>query len=128
MTMPVITQQEILEIGMRPGTRCRFSASAEPGARGVCLLVNTADPGAAAPLHKHTAGETLLVLEGTVRVRVGDESHSVNSRPAGTRHILAGAHGGPTHAAGGGSGFLSGGNPSGLNPAVRSVLHADLPG
>jgi putative monooxygenase len=77
MTMPVIKHQEIPEIEMRPGIRGQLLASAEHGARGVCLLVNTVDPGAAAPLHKHTVEETMVVLEGTVWVRVGDERYTV---------------------------------------------------
>jgi quercetin dioxygenase-like cupin family protein len=64
--MPVINHQEIPEIEMRPGIRGQFLASVEHGARGVCLLVNTVDPGTAVPLHKHTVEETMLVLEGTV--------------------------------------------------------------
>ena len=34
-------------------------------------------PGATAPLHKHTIEETMLVLEGTVWVRIGDERYTV---------------------------------------------------
>ena len=76
-TLPVIKPQEIPEIEMRPGIRGQFLASAAHGARGVWLLVNTVDPGAAAPLHKHTVEETMVVLEGTVWVRLGDERYTV---------------------------------------------------
>jgi quercetin dioxygenase-like cupin family protein len=89
--MPVINHQQIPEIEMRPGIRGQFLASKEQGARGVCLLVNSVDPGAAAPLHKHTVEETMLVLEGTVWVRLGEERFMVGPQhtviiPAGTPH------------------------------------------
>jgi quercetin dioxygenase-like cupin family protein len=85
--MPVINHQEIPEIEMRPGIRGQFLASAAHGARGVCLLVNMVDPGTAVPLHKHTVEETMLVLEGTVWVHVGDERYTVG--PQHTVIILA---------------------------------------
>jgi quercetin dioxygenase-like cupin family protein len=89
--MTVINHQHIPEIEMRPGIRGQFLASNEHGARGVCLLVNTVAPGAAAPLHKHTVEETMLVLEGTVWVCVGDERYTVGPQhtviiPAGAPH------------------------------------------
>jgi quercetin dioxygenase-like cupin family protein len=89
--MPVIDHQHIPEITMRPGIRGQFLASKEHGAQGVCLLVNTVDPGAAAPLHKHSVEETMLVLEGSVWLCVGDERHTVGPQhtviiPAETPH------------------------------------------
>lgn len=94
--MPIISHQQIPEIEMRPGIRGQFLASKEQGARGVCLLVNTVEPGAAAPLHKHTVEETMLVLEGTVWVRVGEERHTVGPKhtviiPAETPHAWGNA-------------------------------------
>jgi putative monooxygenase len=89
--MPVIHHQQIPGIEMRPGIRGRFLASIDHGARGVCLLVNTVEPGAAAPLHKHSVEETMLVLEGMVWVRLGDERYTVGPQhtvtiPAETSH------------------------------------------
>jgi quercetin dioxygenase-like cupin family protein len=75
--MPVIRHRDIPEIAMRPGIRGQFLASKDHGATGVCLLTNTVDPGAAAPLHRHTVEETMLVLEGTVWVQVGQERYTV---------------------------------------------------
>jgi len=76
---------------MRPGIRGQFLAHKNLGAEGVSLLVNTVEPGAAAPLHKHTVEETMLVLEGTVWVRVGEEYATVGPHhtviiPADTPH------------------------------------------
>jgi mannose-6-phosphate isomerase-like protein (cupin superfamily) len=75
--MPLIDHRQIPEVQMRPGIRGQFLASKEHGARGVCLLANTVDPGAAAPLHRHTVEETMLVLAGTVWVRVGSDQYTV---------------------------------------------------
>lgn len=92
--MPLIDHRSIPEIQMRPGIRGQFLASKEHGATGVCLLANTVDVGAAAPLHKHTVEETMLVLEGTVWVRVGEERYMVGPHhtviiPPGTPHAWA---------------------------------------
>ena len=89
--MPVIDHRTVPEIVMRPGIRGQFLASKDLGARDVSLLANTVDPGAAVPLHTHTVEETMLVLEGTVWVRVGSERHVVGPAntviiPAGTPH------------------------------------------
>jgi putative monooxygenase len=96
--MPVISHRSIPEVEMRPGIRGQFLASKEQGARGVCLLVNTVDPGAAVPLHKHSVEETMLVLEGIVWVRVGGERHTVGPHhtviiPAETPHAWGNAGG-----------------------------------
>src|SRR6267143_6554581 len=89
--MPIINHQTIPEMLMRPGIRGQFLAHKNLGAEGVSLLVNTVEPGAAAPLHKHTVEETMLVLEGTVWVRVGAEYATVGPHhtviiPADTPH------------------------------------------
>src|SRR5262249_61097882 len=89
--MPVIDHQTLPEVLMRPGIRGQFLSHKNLGAAGVSLLVNTVEPGAAAPLHKHTVEETMLVLEGTVWVRVGEEYATVGPHhtviiPAGTPH------------------------------------------
>jgi quercetin dioxygenase-like cupin family protein len=81
MMLPVINHQEIPEIEMRPGIRGQFLASTEYRARAVYLLVNTVAPGAAAPLHKHTVEEMMVVLEGTVWVRIGDECYTIGPQP-----------------------------------------------
>jgi quercetin dioxygenase-like cupin family protein len=75
--MPVIAHHTIPEMQMRPGIRGQFLANKELGASGVSLLTNTVEPGAAAPLHMHTVEETLLVLEGTIWVQVGQEHYTL---------------------------------------------------
>jgi quercetin dioxygenase-like cupin family protein len=75
--MIVIDHRTVPEIRMRGGIRGQFLAGKERGASGICLLTNTVDPGVVVPLHAHTVEETMLVLAGTVWVRVGDERRSV---------------------------------------------------
>ncbi len=62
----------------------------------VCLLINTVAPGAAAPLHKHTVEEIMLVLDGTVWVHIEDERYTVGPQhtviiPAETPHAWGNA-------------------------------------
>lgn len=75
--MPVIDHRIIPEIQMRPGIRGQFLAHHELGSTGVSLLTNIVDPGAAAPLHTHTVEETMLVLAGTIWVRIGGEQYTL---------------------------------------------------
>ena len=75
--MPVIDHRNVPEVQMRPGIRGQFLAHKDLGSTGVSLLTNAVDPGASAPMHKHTVEETMLVLEGTIWVQVGDEHHTV---------------------------------------------------
>jgi len=89
--MVVVDHRTVPEIVMRPGIRGQFLANHELGARGVSLLANAVDPGAAVPLHKHTVEETMLVLEGTVWIQVSDERQTVGPQctviiPADTPH------------------------------------------
>jgi quercetin dioxygenase-like cupin family protein len=94
--MPVVDHHTIPELHMRPGIRGQFLAHKDLGARGVSLLTNTVDPGAAAPLHIHTVEETMLVLEGLVWVQVGEERYTVGPHhtviiPARTPHAWGNA-------------------------------------
>ena len=94
--MPIIDHRTIPEIVMRPGIRGQFLAHKDSGAAGVSLLANTVDPGAEAPLHLHTVEETMLVLEGSVWVRVGDERCTLGPNhtviiPAHTPHAWGNA-------------------------------------
>jgi quercetin dioxygenase-like cupin family protein len=132
MTMPVINHEEIPEIEMRPGIRGQFLASRAHGARSVCLLVNTVAPGAAAPLHKHTVEETMLVLEGTVWVRISDERYTVGPQhtviiPAETPHAWGNSGPGVAKllwAFGGSDPFLDSTYLEGTPPA-HSTLESD---
>ncbi len=89
--MAIIDHAKLPEIEMRQGVRGKFLSHQELGAAGCSLLVNTVEPGAAVPLHKHTVEETMLVLEGTVWVQLDTERTTVCANhtviiPAGTPH------------------------------------------
>lgn len=75
--MAVIDHSQLPELQMRPGILGRFLAHKDLGSQGVSLLTNKVDPGAGAPLHSHTVEETMLVLNGTIWVKVGDEEYNL---------------------------------------------------
>ena len=94
--MAVIDHRTIPEITMRPGVRGQFLAHADLGSKGVSLLSNTVEPGVAIPLHQHTVEETMLVLDGTVWIQVGEERSTIGPNhtviiPAGTPHAWGNA-------------------------------------
>jgi quercetin dioxygenase-like cupin family protein len=76
---------------MRDGILGQFLAGKQSGAAAISLLANTVEPGVSVPLHAHTVEELMLVLEGTVWVRVGGERQTVGPRhtvviPPGAPH------------------------------------------
>jgi len=75
--MAIIDHAKLSEIEMRQGIHGKFLSHKDLGANGCSLLVNTVDPGAAVPLHRHTVEETMLVLKGIVWVQIGTERHTV---------------------------------------------------
>jgi quercetin dioxygenase-like cupin family protein len=89
--MAIIDHAKLPEIEMRQGVQGKFLSHQDLGAVGCSLLVNTVEPGAAVPLHKHTVEETMIVLEGTVWVQIGAERALVGADhtviiPAHTPH------------------------------------------
>ena len=55
------------------------------------LSLNTAEPGAGAPLHTHTMDELIVIVEGQLEVRIDGESHLVGKDhtlviPPGAEH------------------------------------------
>ena len=94
--MSVINHQELPNIPMRPGIQGKFLAHKDLGSEGVSLLSNTVEPGVEVPLHLHSVEETMLVLEGEVWVRLGEERVDVGVNhtviiPAGTPHAWGNA-------------------------------------
>jgi quercetin dioxygenase-like cupin family protein len=58
----------------REGVTTRLAAAASTGAQALCVIEQRCAPGAGAPLHSHpNAEEAIVVLEGTVEFRVGEE-------------------------------------------------------
>jgi quercetin dioxygenase-like cupin family protein len=89
--MPVVVHAEAVEIPWRPGYRVWRLAGEEQGI-GCAATLALVEPGAGAPLHLHEdADEILILLEGRLEVRLGEERRIVEagstiSVPAGLPH------------------------------------------
>ena len=75
--MPVIDQNAIPEVLMRAGVSGKFIVSKDTGSHGLTMLINIVQPGASIPLHRHTAEESGLVIEGEIWARIGDQQYIV---------------------------------------------------
>jgi len=53
--MPLIDSSNIPEVLMREGVSGKFLADARTGTHGLTVLLNVVEPGAAIPLHRHSA-------------------------------------------------------------------------
>jgi len=91
--MPIVAIAEAKEIPWRPGYRSFVLAGQEQGM--ACASSHAImQPGAGAPLHIHAgADEILIVLEGELDVRLGEERRLVGPDhaiciPAGTPHAF----------------------------------------
>ena len=94
--MPFVDHRSIPEVVMRPGITGHFLVNHEMGATGVSLLLNTVDAGVTVPLHTHTVEEAVVMLEGTIWMRVGSERYTVGPNdsaivPPGTPHTWGNA-------------------------------------
>jgi len=91
--MPVVKNDEAQEIPWRPGYRNFVLAGASQGVS-VSSSLAILEQGAGAPLHFHEeADEVIVVLEGTLDLRIGDERFLVGkdqtiSVPARTPHAF----------------------------------------
>jgi mannose-6-phosphate isomerase-like protein (cupin superfamily) len=98
--MPVIRNDDAQEIPWRPGYRNFVLAGRDQGL--ACIAgVSVLEPGAGAPLHAHKdVDEIFIVLEGTLDLRLGDESRLVEADhtiaiPAGVPHSFTAVGPGP---------------------------------
>jgi quercetin dioxygenase-like cupin family protein len=89
--MPIQANDAAREVPWRPGYRTFVLAGKEHGISCTSSL-SVLEPGAGAPLHLHPdVDEILIVLDGTLDFRLGDERRVVGpghtvSIPAGTPH------------------------------------------
>ena len=89
--MPVVTNEDAQEIPWRPGYRNYVLAGQAQGVS-VSSSMGVLEQGAGAPLHFHEeVDEVIVVVEGTLDVRIGDERLLVGknqtiSIPARTPH------------------------------------------
>ncbi len=88
--MPIIDHQQAPEVPWRPGYRKWDVAGHEQGVTST-FSINTAEPGTGAPLHTHTIDELIVILSGTLEVRINGETHLVEKDhtlviPPGAEH------------------------------------------
>ena len=88
--MPIIDHSQAPEVPWRPGYRKWDVAGEEQGVTST-FSINTAEPGAGAPLHTHTIDELIVVMEGTLEVSMDGETRTVGPNhtvviPPGAEH------------------------------------------
>ena len=88
--MPIIDHSKAPEVPWRTGYRKWDITQAEHGVTSTFSL-NTAEPGAGAPLHTHVMDELIVIVAGQLEVRIDGETHIVEKNhtvaiPPGTEH------------------------------------------
>ena len=74
--MPIIQHEHLPEVPWRPGYR-KWDVTLEEHSVSTSLSLNTAEPGTGAPLHTHEIDELIMIMEGTLEVRISGETHTV---------------------------------------------------
>ena len=75
--MPIVDHNSIPETPWRPNYRKWDITRPGDGTTTGSLSLSTVGVGAGAPLHTHQDDEFIVVLEGTLEARLGDETHAV---------------------------------------------------
>jgi quercetin dioxygenase-like cupin family protein len=88
--MPIVDHNQAPEVPWRPGYRKWDVAGHQEGVTST-FSINTAQPGAGAPLHTHSMDELIVIMEGTLEVRIDGETHHVGADhtlviPPGVEH------------------------------------------
>lgn len=94
--MPIIDHSQAPEISWRPGYR-KWDVTGREQDGTSTFSLNTGEPGTGAPLHTHTIDELIVIMEGTLEVRIDGETHIVQKNhtvaiPPGVEHGLAPGH------------------------------------
>ena len=89
--MSLVNQENVLEFDWRPGVKAKELAGRALGAGDATLFYNELEAGIAIPAHVHTTDEVIVLLEGAIEAREGDETHRAQGAhtwliPAGTPH------------------------------------------
>jgi mannose-6-phosphate isomerase-like protein (cupin superfamily) len=71
--MPVVDHAALHETPWRPNYRKWEESAQDDGTTSNNLSISVAGPGAGAPLHKHESDELIVILEGEIDVRLGDD-------------------------------------------------------
>ena len=88
--MPIIDHNDATEVPWRPNYRKWLITEEGDGTTAIDASVSEVGIGTGAPLHTHEDDELIVILEGTLRVRIGDETHDVG-RPHRRRSARAAA-------------------------------------
>ena len=88
--MPIIDHSQAPEVPWRPGYRKWDITTHEHGVS-TSLSLNTAEPGTGAPLHTHEIDELIVIMSGTLEVRIDGETYHVEKNhtlviPPGAEH------------------------------------------
>ena len=75
--MPIVDHNSLPETPWRPNYHKWDITRPGDGTTSSSLSRCTVGIGAGAPLHTHEADELIIILEGTLEVRLGDEVHTV---------------------------------------------------
>jgi len=74
--MPIVDYAALGEFVMRPGIKGKWIVAREHGASTLSMLWNLVEPGTRVPKHVHGYEEVILVEEGQIWIRVGEEECS----------------------------------------------------
>ena len=90
--MPIIDHRQAPEVPWRPGYRKWDITTHEHGVS-TSLSLNYAEPGTGAPLHTHVIDELIVIMSGTLEVRIDGETHRVEKDhtlviPPGVEHAF----------------------------------------
>ena len=77
--MPIIDHNNATEVPWRPNYRKWLITEEGDGTTAIDASVSEVGIGTGAPLHTHEDDELIVILEGTLRVRIGDETHDVEA-------------------------------------------------
>ena len=92
----------------------------------LCTLIQTLDPGAAVPIHRHDKAEQVLhFLSG--RGRVSLSGHEIRAEPGTTVHVPKGVEHGIANAGDAPLSFLEATTPPGFQEAFRSMSRLSEP-
>ena len=88
--MPIIDHNQVPEVPWRPGYRKWDVTGRDQGVTST-FSINTGEPGSGAPLHTHTIDELIVIMEGTLEVRIDGETHIAQKNhtvaiPPGVEH------------------------------------------
>ncbi len=114
---------------MHPPTAGRITILVDPTNTGetcLCTLIQTLDPGAAVPLHRHDLAEQVLfVFSGRGRAMIAGEE--IEAHPGTTVHVPKGIEHSITNTGGEPLSFLETTSPPGFQEAFRTLRQLSDP-